>query len=363
MKIIAAPAFKNRVRNPYNWLLYSSMEAEVTEFSYRVRPDASYDVLHLHWPERELNNSPNGVIAYVRLWVKLLILRRWRAKGTKIVWTVHNLRSHNRKFPRVERWFWPRFTALLDGVIGLSANGLEAVRQEYPATAPIPRFVIPHGDYRNAYSGDGSNARSALGIEPLATVILFFGQIRPYKDVPSLIRIFRSLAAKDLVLCVAGEPSDRKIAEQVRAATDDDPRIRRWLYHIPDAEVPQFFRAANLVVLPYREILNSGAALLALSFNRPILVPHKGAMQELAEAVGHEWVLTYPGDLDGETLEQAAEWALHAPRSAEAPLDAFSWPRISALTLDAFRWIVRGDHKRSELDSRDTAQLSCASKE
>ncbi len=363
MRVIAAPAFKNRERNPYNWLLYSNMEAEVTEFSYRNPPDTSHDVLHLHWPERELNNSPNCFVAYVQLWVKLFVLRRWRAKGTKIVWTVHNLRSHNRKFPRVERWFWPRFTAILDGVIALSSHGLEAARREHPATARIPGFVVPHGHYRGAYPEHPGPARARLGIEPDAKVLLFFGQIRGYKDLPGLIRAFRSLSRTDLVLCVAGEPSNRKMAEEVRAAAASDPRIRTWLYHISDAEVQPLFRSADLVVLPYREILNSGAALLALSFNRPVLVPHKGAMQELAHATGDPWVRTYRGDLDGDTLELAIEWAVNEPRSPEAPLDLFSWPRISALTLDAFRRIVNGDHNRTESGRTNSAQLSCAGKE
>jgi len=86
-------------------------------------------------------------------------------------------------------------------------------------------------------------------------------------------------------------------------------------------------------------------------------------MQELAAAVGNAWVRTYPGILDVDTLQHAMEWALNEPRSAEAPLEAFSWPRLSALTLEAFRQIVDGDQKRTESNRTNSAELSCAGKQ
>ena len=47
-----------------------------------------------------------------------------RSRGTKIVWTVHNLASHERRYPRLEKWFWRAFLRRLDGFITLSESGL-----------------------------------------------------------------------------------------------------------------------------------------------------------------------------------------------------------------------------------------------
>ncbi|HEY1987250.1 MAG TPA: glycosyltransferase [Terracidiphilus sp.] len=341
MKIIAAPAFKNRAGNPYNSLLYSHMQAEVSEFSNRVAPDGSYAILHFHWPERELNTRWNPLIILARLWLKLFIMRRWRARGTKIVWTVHNLKSHEHAHPRLERWFWRRFTAQLDGVIALSGDGLNAARREHPAVVSLPGFVIPHGHYRGAYPDHpGVDARAVLGIDPQAKVFLFFGKIRPYKNVPALIAAFHELPGEELRLYIVGEPSNADNAEEVRRMAAVDSRIRVHFEHVPADFVENYFRAADLVVLPYREIVNSGTALLALSFDRPVVVPLKGAMGELAAAVGDAWVRTYSDQLGAEVLRQSLVWAANTARPREAPLDAFAWSTLAAQTLAAFQQLV-----------------------
>jgi beta-1,4-mannosyltransferase len=103
--------------------------------------------------------------------------------------------------------------------------------------------------------------------------------------------------------------------------------------------VQYFLRAADLVVLPYTEILNSGSALLALSFDRPILVPAIGAIPELYELAGGDWVRLYEGELTPELLSDAMRWAKQrSPDEFEhAPLDALDWNRLARLTLEAFR--------------------------
>jgi beta-1,4-mannosyltransferase len=74
-------------------------------------------------------------------------------------------------------------------------------------------------------------------------------------------------------------------------------------------DVSMFMQAADLVVLPYRSIFNSGSALLALSFNKPVLLPDLGAMGELKNDFGNSWVQTFTGNLDAKTLEHSLEWA------------------------------------------------------
>ena len=67
--------------------------------------------------------------------------------------------------------------------------------------------------------------------------------------------------------------------------------------------------AAQLVVAPYSEVLNSGSALLALTHSRPILLPNRGAMTELQSVVGKDWVRIYEPPLMPETLSDALAWA------------------------------------------------------
>jgi glycosyltransferase involved in cell wall biosynthesis len=100
------------------------------------------------------------------------------------------------------------------------------------------------------------------------------------------------------------------------------------------------FRAADLVVLPYRETLNSGTAMLALSFDRPVLAPALGALSELGTEVGEDWVRTYTGDLNSSELQAALTWALDKKRPNSAPLTKFGWPAIARKTEAAFQAIA-----------------------
>ena len=93
------------------------------------------------------------------------------------------------------------------------------------------------------------------------------------------------------------------------------PRLARILRH--------FFLACDLVALPYRKIMNSGALFLALSFGRPVLVPEMGSMREHFELFGSPWIRLYEGDLSSRTLSEAVDWAYDTDRPAIdlSPLD------------------------------------------
>jgi len=341
LRVVASPAFRNRESNPYNWLLYSNMRADVTEYSNRLAPVPGATILHVHWPEKELNTARNMAFTYARLRCRLLAIDRWRKQGAKLVWTVHNLKTHEQLHPRVEQWFWREFTSRVDGFIALSKAGLEAARREYPRLESIPGFVIPHGHYRDEYPNDsGQDARARLGIGAHTKVLLFFGKIRPYKNLASLISAFRRLEPEDTQLHIVGQPDDPRLEDELPVLAASDPRVHLCFSYIPKEAAQLYFRAADLVVLPFREILNSGSALLALSFNRPVLVPLLGAMGELAEAVGRDWVRTYTGNITTSTIVQSLHWSTNTVRAAEAPLTSFAWPEIATQTLQAYQAIA-----------------------
>jgi hypothetical protein len=109
---------------------------------------------------------------------------------------------------------------------------------------------------------------------------------------------------------------------------------------VPKDRAQLYFRAADLAILPYREILNSGSAVLALSFNCPVLVPLRGALGELQTQVGEEWVRTYAGELIPSQIEEALDWALHTSRPQKAPLTALDWKELTQQTLAAYHAII-----------------------
>ena len=347
MKVIAYPAFSAREQNPYTRLLYGNMRAHVSDFSYYRAMTTKFNVFHVHWPEWELNTFVSAIEAGTRLKFKLLAIDFIRARGAKVVWTVHNLKAHEGLHPTLEKWFWLAFIRRVDAYIALSQSGREAALKHFPQLEHTPGYVIPHGHYRDEYPNSSSeNARKQLGIDPAAKVLLFFGRVREYKNVPALIRAFRKTRG-NVVLCVAGQPSSEDLTSTVKMEAAADPRVLLHLYGVPRERVQVFFRAADLVVLPYRDILNSGTALLSLSFNRPVLVPDRGAMGELRAKTGPRWVRTYAGEIDASKLEAALNWVIRTERPKEAELD--EWPKLAEQTLSVYEEITaKKKHPSSE---------------
>lgn len=344
MQILARPAFKNRKDNPYNWLLYTYIQelgADVDESSPQQLLLNQYAIWHIHWPDLLLNNQ-NIFKAFIKIQALLAQMDWARLRGVKTVWTVHNLSSHEQRYPKLEAWFWKAFIPRLDGYISLSKAGMEAAQKRFFQLKNIPGFVVPHGHYRGEYLNYVSRqqARTALGIPHSAKMLLFFGKIRAYKNVPQLIRAFKQFSDPNTVLYIAGHPECSESVKAIQSEAALDERVRLDLNFVPKEKAQVYFRAANLVVLPYREILNSGSALLALSFDCPILVPLRGALSELQTQVGKEWVHTFTGDILPLQIEAALEWALNTPRAKQAPLEALDWKQLAQQTIDAYKTIA-----------------------
>ena len=346
MRVLASPAFKNRRTNPYNAALYTALEqagAVVGEFTKRRLLRERWDIVHLHWPDGVLN-SRHAPIAAARVAYLVAQLLFAKARGAKVVWTVHNLQAHNTRYPRIERALWNAFVPLVDAAISLSRSGLELARERFPALARKAQFVVPHGHYRGCYKNECSRteARTRLGLPLDQPVVAFVGQIKPYKNVPALLRAFldRPAEAAAASLLIAGKPGEAALAAELTALAAGHPAVALRFGHIADDEMQVMLNACDLAVFPYREILNSGSAILALSFDRPVLVPAKGAMAELRHLVGPEWVMTYEGELDEKVLQDALRWAIGTARHATCDLHSLGWETVAAQTLAAYQSVA-----------------------
>jgi beta-1,4-mannosyltransferase len=342
----AEPAFRTAHANPYNARLYSTMAGDgcrVRDLSYLRLFTRPVDVVHLHWPELTfLTGRSWRVLARMVLFRAGLRVARWRNR-TKVVWTVHNVASHERRAtPRLRAMHRRLLVEEVDGLLSLTAGGLAAAREAYPELAEVPGAVTPHGHYRDDYEFTTSRAqaRAATGIRPDATLVVSVGMIRAYKNIPELVHTVAAGDHDDLVLAIAGKPAGDALAGEIRSAAGDDPRIVLDLAFQSDVAIASWLRAADLVVLPYRAIQNSGSAILAVSADRPVVVPALGAMRELQAAVGEDWVRCYEGEFNGEELTRSIRWA-REPRPERAPLERLDWNAIADETV-AFYREVRG---------------------
>lgn len=337
LRVLASPPWRALSGNPYAGLLYRHIQEHgvvVDEARLRDVVGARPDVWHLHWPESALKPH-SAARAGVRTAGLLGVMAVARLRGTRTVWTVHNLDPHELRHPRLAQLFWFLFPRLVDAVISLSREGARLARARWPALCTVPIAVIRHGHYRDAYPAAPTRAagRAQLGLPADARVILCFGQIRSYKGLPQLVAAARGM--KQVHVVIAGDPRDEISADAVVAAAAGDPCVHVRLGFVPSPEVPALFAAADLVVLPYLEGLHSGVALLSLSFDRPLLVPDRAAFRELRDDVGARWVHVFDGDLTSDDLERALSSAALVD-GERAPLGAHDWAHIAKATVEVY---------------------------
>jgi glycosyltransferase involved in cell wall biosynthesis len=312
--------------NPYIVMLRRSLdalpEARVHTFTWRRALTGGYDVFHVHWPEIMLTAS-TPARKRMRQALVVLLLLRLRLTRTPVVRTLHNLQPHERG-SRVD-------TALLRR-LERSARVCIRLQDQTPAPPGTAAVTVPHGHYRDWFAG-----HLVPGREPGR--IAFVGLVRPYKNVAALLTAFRGTAERlpHARLQVAGNPTDAGLADELRVAAGNDPRITLTLSFLDDDELVNAVGRAELVALPYREMHNSGAALLALSLGRPVLVPANAANQQLAAEVGAAWVHMYEGDLTAETLLAALERAARLRPGDRPDLSARDWDLAGMRHLEAYR--------------------------
>lgn len=349
--MLALPAFTAREVDPFSFLLNTAIAdrgVEVKRFTIRRLISGRWDIFHVHWPEFVLSRRTRREFAWrAASFLVALRLARWR--GTRVVWTVHNLKPHEQDFPnrRVADLFWKAFPRQVDCFISMTRVGVAAIHKRYPVLRRCRHAVIRRGLYTGEYPRDvdREEARKRLGLPQDATVYAFLGLIRAYKDVPALIRAFREIRDGDSRLLIAGRAHDDALAHEVAAAAAGDDRVLVRTEFVPPEEVQLYMCSADLVVLPYAEIFNSGAALLALSFQRPILVPEVPTFMELREDVGSAWVRAYRGAISAEALREG----MASPVPDEpAPLDRFDWDAAAVETVRLYRACRDGEPERRE---------------
>lgn len=172
-------------------------------------------------------------------------------------------------------------------------------------------------------------------------VILFFGLLRPYKGVDTLLQAFRHV--KGAELWIAGNP--RMEVEPLHALAARAPgRVRFLTRFVPDAEIPAIMRRADLVVLPYRDAEHSGVLYAALAFGKPIVLSAVGGFPEVAEQgagrlVPPEDPVALAAALT-ELVDDAGARAELAAAAARVAAGAYSWDEAARRTLALYAQLL-----------------------
>ena len=307
----------------------------------RNRPD----VLHLHWlhPLYEMRNKQHSRL---RLTFSLAMLGMLRGMGVRIVWTAHNLGHHEAIGTSLDRRCTEYVIKHARGIIVHSPSARARLLETYPSCDPSKLRIIPHGNYVGCYPDeiDRQAARARLNLPDDHTVILFFGQVRPYKGVLDLVEAFRSVSVPNSTLVIAGNPMNQEAADLMHEAVAGADNIRFVPGFVADEDIQVYMSAAHACVLPYKDILTSGAAILAMSFGKAILAPRLGCFTDMLDASHSILYDLHRPDALSEALAQAGR----SPRELDEMgrknkelADTLSWDGIARQTLDLYETAVR----------------------
>ncbi|PCE16507.1 glycosyl transferase [Microbacterium sp. SZ1] len=309
--------------NPYLVQLCESLDrtpdVELSFFRWKRALLGRLDVFHVHWPELLVGGHRLSGRMARRLLTALFLLRLGLTK-VAVVRTLHNLERPS-DMARID-------LALLGALDRLTTLTV-TLNDDTPLPAGHARRTILHGHYRDWFAPHPTP-------DAIEGRLGYVGLVRRYKGVEQLIGAFRELNAAGTTLSIAGRPSTDDLAEELRGLAGDDERIDFRFRFLDDAELVARISEAELIVLPYRHMHNSGTALAALSLARPILVPDNEVNRALAEEVGHGWVHLFEHELTASDLARVRE-AVTAGVEGAPDLSRRDWAAVGHEHAEAFR--------------------------
>lgn len=208
------------------------------------------------------------------------ISRIARSNGkTKVLVICDNVIPHERK--PGDRSFTKYFFNAADNFVLLS----KSVQQDLLKIKPgAKNSILPHPVYSNfGHPVAKDEARKYLKLDPAEKLILFFGFIRDYKGLDTLLEALALLKKKiPAKLIVAGEfysneDKYKKIIGELGLQDD----LYLFTDFIPTSEVRYYFSACDAVILPYRDATQSGIVQIAMNFEKPVIATDVGGLGEV----------------------------------------------------------------------------------
>lgn len=199
--------------------------------------------------------------------------------GIKLVWTLHNILPHDRPYWGPYKWARLFFAKQVEKIRVFNKNTIYKASKQFNISKE-KFWVCPEGSYVDFYPNDVSKlaARNKHNINKEVRIWLYLGTIRPYKGLDILIESFKGLELNNTKLIIVGKALDPVFLAQIQSNKNQSIQIIEGF--IPKNELQTYFNAADLVILPFKEVENSGSAILAMGFKKPIVAPRIGVLRE-----------------------------------------------------------------------------------
>jgi glycosyltransferase involved in cell wall biosynthesis len=304
-------------------------------------------VFHLLW-----NNK-------FELFDRTLLMLYYRMLGKKITLTVHNVNAGKRD---LNDSFLNRLSLRIQyNLCDHIFVHAERMKSELVSDFRIPKSkvsVIPFGINNTVPNTKLScaGAKQQLNVSSSDKTLLFFGNIAPYKGLEYLISAFAELLTRDRSyrLIIVGKPKGSEDywaqIQQAIARSGIRHRVIERIEYVPDEETELFFKAADVLVLPYTYVFQSGVLFLGYSFGLPAIAADVGSLKEeiIEGKTGFAFESRDASDLASKIDQYFKSELFRNLESRRAQIkeyanERYSWRTVAALTTAVYSDLLISD--------------------
>ena len=265
-------------------------------------------------------------------WLNVIVvffLNRFSFKNVLTIHDISDFKSRNNNF------FRNYILNSFDRIIVHNDFSYKELRRFYEKSNV---FIVPHGNYLNMLSPVPPKDISDKKIN-----LLFFGQIKKVKGLDVLLKALAIVQHKrsDIHLAIAGKVwhDDLNYYQNLITELNLEDMVSTNFSYIPNEEVSQFFQNADIVVLPYRKIYQSGVLLLSLSYGRPVITSDLEAFSEIMD--NQECGITFKNndynDLADKLLSINFEDIEMWRKNGNILIKNYDWNSIGEKTISVYR--------------------------
>ncbi len=323
-----------------NWLAKISRVSKYYIRLIRYAATAEPKVFHILW-----NNK-------FEFFDRTLLLIYYKLLGKKIVFTAHNVNAGKRDLN--DSWLNRLSLRIHYRLCDHIFVHTDSMKRELTMDFGVPQrkvSVIPFGINNTVPNTNLSRgeARQHLGLTDGDRALLFFGNIAPYKGLEYLIAAFTKLSERDTSyrLIVAGrlkgDESYRHRIQRVLKNCGVRDRIVERMEYVPDEETELYFKAADVLILPYTRVFQSGVLFLGYSFGLPAIVADVGELrQDIIEGeTGFVFEPRNSSDLMARIDRYFRSDLFHDAEKTRSRIKAYAnkryaWSKVAAITKEVY---------------------------
>ncbi len=249
------------------------------------------DYYVIHWPENIKVADNRFAFSLKDLSNRIQLLQN---RGAKVSAFFHDANPHFKQ-SNFYNLLWKIIYTKTDVVFHLGQYSVNLLYKKYPESQLVKNVVIKHPLFESIPNFiSREEARSKFGFNDNDFVLSFLGTFRSHKEIMLMYKIFKKLKINNKRLLIGGGD----VYDYTNRLTMLISRIKKWYYtgkklttsfgkYVDDCEVQYYYKAADIILIPRIQNLNSGVALMAMTFNIPFIAPAIGNITELAIETGN----------------------------------------------------------------------------